>query len=72
MYLDEIYFRYNRRRDTDQPMFVAFLQLIEKTVRPSGMNFPACQTLRITPAMASVVTSKSGQWWSPQNRPMRA
>jgi hypothetical protein len=56
MYLDEICVRYNRRRDTDQPMFVAFLQLIEKTVRPSGMNFPACQTLRITPAMAAGIT----------------
>jgi transposase-like protein len=31
MYLDEICFRYNRRRDTHQPMFMAFLKQISKT-----------------------------------------
>jgi transposase len=30
MYLDEICFRYNRRQDTHQPMFIAFLQQISK------------------------------------------
>lgn len=31
MYLDEICFRYNRRHDVSQPMFMAFLQQIAKT-----------------------------------------
>jgi hypothetical protein len=31
MYLDEICFRYNRRHDLHQPMFIAFLQQISKT-----------------------------------------
>lgn len=31
MYLDEICFRYNRRYDTHQPMFMAFLQQISKS-----------------------------------------